>query len=316
MARYRDRLPQLDGGLWLTDGGIETTLVFHDGLELPDFAAFVLLRSADGDAALRKYFRSYVAIARRLGLGLVLESATWRANPDWAARLGYDRNALADVHRASIRQLEAIRDEAGLATPLVISGALGPRGDGYVPGQTMTAGDAEAYHRDQIDTFAGTAADLVTGVTINYVEEAIGIVRAARRAGMPVVVSFTVETDGKLPTGQTLGDAIAEVDAATAGYAAYFMLNCAHPSHFAHALSGDAPWAPRLRGLRANASRKSHAELNESTTLDEGDAAELGRQYAELRRTGMPALTVVGGCCGTDDRHVAAIAEAMTGPAR
>jgi homocysteine S-methyltransferase len=311
MARYRHRLPQLDGGLFLTDGGIETTLVFHDGLELPDFAAFALFERPEGEAALQKYFRAYVEVARRSGVGLVLESATWRANPDWAARLGYDREALAEVNRRSIRQLEAIRAESATdATPIVVSGCVGPRGDGYDPGHTMSAADAEAYHGEQIATFATTAADLVTAITMNYVEEAIGFTLAARRAAMPAVVSFTVETDGRLPTGQSLGDAIEQVDAATSGHPAYFMINCAHPTHFDRVLARDEPWTGRIRGLRANASRKSHAELNESPELDVGDPVELGGQYAELRRTSLSQLNVMGGCCGTDHRHVEAIAAA------
>jgi S-methylmethionine-dependent homocysteine/selenocysteine methylase len=121
--------------------------------------------------------------------------------------------------------------------------------------------------------------------------------------------SFTVDTDGRLPTGQTLGDAVAEVDAATGGAPAYYMINCAHPTHFDGALAARARWVDRMRGLRANASTRSHAELNESTELDVGNPAELGAQYAALRRR-LPRLNVMGGCCGTDDRHMAAIAEA------
>jgi len=146
-------------------------------------------------------------------------------------------------------------------------------------------------------------------MTITYPDEAIGIVEAARHAGIPVAVSFTVETDGRLPDGTTLGDAIQRVDEATEGAAAYFGVNCAHPTHLDGALDGGTPWAPRLRGLRANASRKSHAELDEAETLDDGDPEELGREYVELRRE-MPGLTVLGGCCGTDIRHVRSIAAA------
>ena len=310
MAQYRSALPQLGGGLFLTDGGIETTLIFHEGLELPDFAAYALLRRPDGEAALRRYFRAYAAIAGRFGAGLVLESGTWRASRDWAERLGHTPRELADLNRAAIRQLEDIRREFQTdRTPLVISGCLGPRGDGYNPASLMTAEQAEAYHSEQARTFADTAADLLTGLTMNYVEEAIGIARAARCVGMPVVISFTVETDGRLPTGDTLETAIERVDAATAAYPAYYMINCAHPTHFEHALDGRQPWARRIRGLRANASRQSHAELNESPTLDAGDPVELGRQYAALRRR-LPRLSVMGGCCGTDHRHLEQIAAA------
>lgn len=310
MARYRASLPQLGGGLFLTDGGIETTLIFHEGLDLPDFAAFDLLRRPDGAVALRKYFRPYVELARRFGTGLILESATWRASADWGARLGYTREALAEANRRAIHLLQELRGELDEErTPTVISGCVGPRGDGYVPGQTMTEQQAEDYHHEQVDVFATTAADMVTAITMNYVEEAVGIARAARRAGLPAVISFTVETDGRLPTGQTLEAAIRQVDAATSPPPAYYMINCAHPTHFDRVLASGNRWAERIRGVRANASSKSHAELNEATELDVGDPVEFGAQHAELRRR-LPWLNVMGGCCGTDHRHVERIASA------
>ncbi|HET7854023.1 MAG TPA: homocysteine S-methyltransferase family protein [Candidatus Methylomirabilis sp.] len=310
MARYRNALPQLGGDPFLTDGGIETTLIFHEGLELPDFAAFHLLKDPKGEAALRKYFRTYAEIAKRFRTGLILESATWRASADWGTRLGYNRQTLADANRKAIRLLEEIRSEfANEKTKVVISGCVGPRGDGYIPTQSMSEEKAEVYHREQVETFAGTAADMVTAITMNYVEEAMGIARAARRAGMPVAISFTVETDGRLPTGQTLHAAIEQMDAATSRYPSYYMINCAHPTHFEHVLAGGEPWAKRIRGLRANASCKSHAELNESPELDIGDPVELGMQHARLKRR-LPQLNVLGGCCGTDHRHVEQIATA------
>ena len=310
MAQYRSALPQLGGDLFLTDGGIETTLIFQDGLELPDFAAYALLSRPDGEAALQKYFRAYAGIARRFGVGLILESATWRASRDWAQRLGHTPAELAELNRAAIRQLEGMRAEfENGKTRMVISGCVGPRGDGYNPTNVMSIEGAEAYHSEQVRIFADTAADLVTAITMNYVEEAIGITRAARRVGMPAVISFTVETDGRLPTGETLQAAIERVDAETAAYPAYYMINCAHPSHFERVLDEKQPWVQRVRGLRANASRQSHAELNEATELDIGDPVELGREYAELKRR-LQRLNVMGGCCGTDHRHVEQIATA------
>jgi len=311
MAKYRNALPQLNGDLFLSDGGIETTLIFLDGQDLPHFAAFHLFKTAEGTNALRKYFRVYGALARKLSTGLILETPSWRANPDWAGKLGYSADALAEVNRKSVRLLEEIRSEYETNwAPIVISGCLGPRGDGYVPDRAMSVSDAENYHRAQVQTFAETAADLVTAITMNYVEEAVGIARAARRSNVPVVISFTVETDGNLPTGQSLGDAIKQVDDATSGYPAYFMINCAHPSHFDKVVRGDEAWAARIRGLRANASTMSHAELNEAPTLDAGNPAELGRQYAALRKRQLKQLNIMGGCCGTDHRHVEQIATA------
>ena len=310
MLRYPNGLPQLAGDLFLTDGGIETTLIFHEGLELPDFAAFHLLKDPIGEAALRKYFRTYAEIAKRFNTGLILESATWRASADWGTKLSYSREALADANRKAIHLLEAIRKEyeSGQAK-VVISGCVGPRGDGYIPTQTMSEEEAEAYHREQVETFAETAADMVCAITMNYPEEAIGITRAAQRAGLPVAISFTVETDGRLPTRQTLKAAIEVVEEATLRYPCYYMIICAHPTHFEHVLAEGKPFVERIRGLRANASRKSHAELNESPDLDVGSPGELGLQYADLKRR-LPQLNVMGGCCGTDHRHIDQIAEA------
>jgi S-methylmethionine-dependent homocysteine/selenocysteine methylase len=310
MARYRDALPQLRGGLFLTDGGMETTLIFHDGLELPDFAAFVLLKDPKGESVLRNYYRTYAELAKRFNAGLVLDTATWRASADWGARLDYSREELAEANRQAVRLLEDIRrDYETEQTKIAISGCIGPRGDGYVPNQMMTIEQAADYHSPQIETFAQTAADMVSALTLNYVEEAIGITQVAQRAGMPVVISFTVETDGRLPTGQTLGDAIEVVEQATSRYPSYYMINCAHPTHFAHVLRPGEGFVQRIHGLRANASRMSHAELNEAPELDIGDPTELGRQYAELKRQ-VGQLNVLGGCCGTDHRHIEQIAEA------
>jgi S-methylmethionine-dependent homocysteine/selenocysteine methylase len=307
---YRHALPQLGGDLFLTDGGIETTLIFHEGLELPYFAAFHLLKTPAGEKALRKYFDRYVLLAKELRVGLVLESATWRASSDWGARLGYTAPGLADANRRAVAILEEIRGECeGDGLTAVVSGCVGPRGDGYVPGNRMSAVEAEDYHSVQVRTFADTAADMVCAITMNYPEEAIGVARAAAAAGIPSAISFTVETDGALPTGESLPAAIERVDDATSGAPAYYMVNCAHPSHFSSVLLGGGKWVDRVRGLRANASRMSHAELNEAPALDEGFPDELGADYARIKES-LPNLNVMGGCCGTDHRHVEAIARA------
>jgi homocysteine S-methyltransferase len=307
MSKYRNHLPQLGNDLFLTDGGLETTLVFHEGMDLPSFAAFDLLKDEEGIGILRRYFDSYVAIAQRRGVGAVLEAPTWRANRDWAEKLGYDEVALADANRKAIGLMLEIRaDYETPETPMVISGNLGPGGDGYRAEERLTPAEARAYHAQQIDTFAQTDADLVSAFTITYVEEAVGILQAARDAAMPAVISFTVETDGCLPSGEGLSDAIARTDRETGGYAAYYMINCAHPTHFQHILDNRGIARKRIRGLRANASRCSHSELDESSELDAGNPQELGGQYRDLRAR-LPQLTVLGGCCGTDHRHVEAI---------
>jgi homocysteine S-methyltransferase len=309
MAKYRNALPQLGGDFFMTDGGIETTLIFLEGQELPHFAAFHLLKTPEGEGVLRKYFLTYAELAKRFASGLILETATWRANSNWGEKLGYGKDALAEVNTKAVRLIEDIRSVYETPeTPIVISGCVGPRGDGYIADRAMSEMEAEDYHRMQIETFAGTSADLVTAITMNYAEEAVGLARAAKRATMPVVISFTVETDGRLPTGQSLGDAIKQVDDATSGSPAYFMINCAHPSHFDQVLGEDEPWLERIRGLRANASRMSHAELDEASEIDAGIPSDLGREYVGLRNRQLRNLNVMGGCCGTDHRHIEHIA--------
>ena len=302
-------LSQLDGRTFITDAGMETVLIYRDGLELPEFASFVLLDDPAGIEALRSYYGEYVAIAERHGFGIVLDTPTWRANPDWGARLGYSAEGLDDVNRRGVALLEEVREAAANGVDVLISGCIGPRGDGYVVGEVMSAKEAQGYHSAQVATFASTNSDLVSALTLNYAAEAMGIARAAAEAGIPSVISFTVETDGRLPSGQELRDALAEVDEATGGAPAYYMVNCAHPTHFEDVLAGGG--LERVRGLRANASTKSHAELDEAEELDQGDPDDLAERYRGLRPL-LPNLTVVGGCCGTDERHIEAICAAWT----
>ncbi len=310
MPTYRHHLPQLDGGLFLTDGGIETTLVFHDGLDLPHFAAYPLLHSAQGRARLRDYLSPYLDIARNADAGFVIETPTWRANADWGSRLGHDAATLDATNHTAIAEAARLRDEAALPTPVVISGLIGPRGDGYVADTAMSPEQACTYHHAQIATFADSDADLVTAITMTNTDEATGLAMAARALDMPIVLGFTVETDGRLPSGDTLGHAIESVDNSTDAWPAYYMINCAHPTHFASILEPDASWSSRLHSIRANASMMSHAELDEATDLDEGDPHDLASRYRVLRDR-LPWMNVFGGCCGTDARHIKAIASAL-----
>jgi len=307
MQTLRNTRPQLRNELLLTDSGIETTLIFHEGFDLPCFAVYPLLETPAGREALARYYRRHLALAADHGLGFVLEAPTWRANRDWGAQLGHGPEDLARFNREAVGFLTDLRGEARGVRPIVVSGNLGPRGDGYRPDTAMTAEEAEAYHAEQIGWFAETDVDMVAGFTLTTVAEGVGVIRAAVRAGLPVAVAYTVETDGRLPDGTALGEAIERTDALTQGAAAYFLVNCAHPDHFRGALEAGEPWLARIGGLRANASRMSHAELDEAETLDAGDPDELGRDYAALRRL-LPNLSVLGGCCGTDHRHVDAIA--------
>lgn len=314
MTQYRDALPQLSPELlFLTDSGLETELIYNQGVDLQQFAASPLLDDGAGLRRLRSYFAGHAAITARADVGFILESVTWRANADWGALLGYDTDALDQVNRKAIDLLVEVRaDWAQTHRPYPISGCVGPREDGYAPAMLMTADAARAYHRPQITTFADTQADLITAMTLAYPDEATGIAQAAREVEMPVVLSFTVETDGNLPDGSTLAAAIQIVDDATDAYPAYYMINCAHPTHFAPILDPDARWTGRIRALRANGSRKSHAELDAATELDPDNPIAFGREHADLR-TRFPHLTILGGCCGTDLRHIEQIATTCLG---
>ena len=310
MARYRKNLPQTSGDLFMTDAGLETVLIFQEGHDLPEFASFDLVKDEAGTDVLRGYFRRFADMAQRYGVGVVLESATWRASRDWGAKIGYTPEALDEMNRKAVQLMTEVREEYDPNAKIVISGCIGPRGDGYSPESQMSADEAEAFHSMQARTLSETDADMIGAITMTHTGEALGIARAAMAVDMPVAVSFTVETDGRLPTGQPLGEAIMEVDDATGAAPAYYMINCAHPTHFAETLGDGDGWHDRIRGIRANASKMSHAELDEAEELDDGNPVELGGHYGELKGT-LRNLSVVGGCCGTDHRHVEEMVKAM-----
>jgi homocysteine S-methyltransferase len=305
-------LPQLNGGIFLTDGGIETDLIFNRGIDIREFAAHTLLPDPLTRAELANYFRRYLELARQQKTGFILDSQTWKAHLHWAGALGATEQQLRQANRDSIAFIAGMREEfAENDQPIVLNAIIGPTSDAYAPETHVTADQAERYHARQIGWLADTEVDMVTATTFPQADEATGLVRAALAALLPVVVSFTVETDGRLPTGQALPDAIRQVDDATNGGPAYFMVNCAHPDHFFHVFDG-SDWTHRVRGLRCNASRLSHAELDACTTLDDGNPGELGRQYRAILEQ-MTWVNVVGGCCGSDLRHVTEIARAISG---
>ena len=310
MSRYRAGLPQLDGGFFLTDAGLETDLIFNRGVPIREFAAHTLLADSGGRDALANYFRGFLTLARDVGAGFVLDSQTWKAHPHWAKDLGSTEAELSLANHEAVAFIAGIRAEfSGNAAPIVLNGLIGPRGDAYAPEAAVAADEAEEYHATQIGWLADTDVDMVSALTFTQSDEAIGAVRAATAVKLPIVVSFTVETDGLLPTGEALGHAIEAVDQATNGAAAYFMVNCAHPSHFSNVI-GDTDWARRIRGLRCNASKMSHAELDEAEVLDDGDVHELASDYRALVEK-MPWLNVLGGCCGSDLRHVTEIVRVL-----
>jgi homocysteine S-methyltransferase len=299
-------MPQGDRVL-LTDAGLETVLLFEHGVDLPAFAAFPLLDDPAGRDLMAQYYMAYLEFAQRLDTGFIFETPTWRANKDWAATLGYGREKLqrvADAATAFARDVS--RDHAGQT---LISGCIGPRGDGYVIERRMSDDEAADYHQAQVNDFAVAGVDLVTSFTLSYAAEAAGVAAAAAAESVPVVIGFTVETDGRLPSGESLAEAIEHVDRCTGGYPAWFMVNCAHPDHITRGIDAGAEWTSRVGAIRANASRLSHAELDAAETLDQGDPADLAAGYLDLRPQ-LPNVRVIGGCCGTDISHVTAVAEA------
>ena len=300
--------------IFLTDGGLETDLIFNKNISLPHFAAFPLVEDPKYQQVLNDYYREYMDIAAKQGTGFILESPTWRANPDWGYKLGYSKEDLMEINQSAIHQLKILKR---IYTPKIknifISGQLGPRGDGYRTINTMTVNEAANYHNLQIMAFKNSDVDLVTAITMNYSEEALGITKAAKKSNLSVVISFTVETDGNLPSGETLKEAISKIDKATNNYPIYYMINCAHPSHFINKINVDGSWKHRIKGVRANASCKSHAELDESTELDKGDKTELGDWHTILKKH-LPNLAVYGGCCGTDSSHIQSICNYIMNP--
>ncbi len=305
-------LPHLSDQLFLTDAGLETWLLFEKGFDMPCFAAYPLAQRKEGRAALKEYFTGIFDLARQNGVGFLLDTYTWRANPDWGQELGHDLDHLRLVNTQAVEDAKELRRCLGDGMNVLVNGIIGPRGDGYDPKSIMTVEEAQTYHGFQVSVLAGSGVDLISALTITNVPEAIGIANAAAQVNMPCVISFTLETDGRLPTGELLQDAIAQVDAQAKAKPVYFMINCAHPDHFNTMIPEGADWGQRIGGVRANASRMSHAELDCCETLDDGDPVELAAQYAQLRQM-LPSMRVFGGCCGTDHRHLEQICAALAG---
>lgn len=298
-----------DARVFLTDGGFETSMLYHEGLDLPSFAACVILDSAAGRAAMTRYFSHYLGIAEAEGTGFILDTNSWRSGAHWGPELKRSAADMLRLSRDSVTFAKELRANwAARVSPILINGVVGPSGDGYAPETELDASLAQRLHASQIEVFADEGVDMVSAITLTHSGEAIGIARAAAVVGLPVVISFTVETDGKLPNGQSIAEAIAEVDRETDSAPIYYMINCAHPEHFKGALSAD--WTARIGAVRANASRLSHAELDVAESLDEGDPQEFGALHVELAKR-LPGLRVVGGCCGTDHRHVSHVCGAL-----
>ncbi|MXQ06683.1 homocysteine S-methyltransferase family protein [Alphaproteobacteria bacterium GH1-50] len=306
------RLPQLDGRHMTCGGGFETWLQYVDGFELRHFCAFELLNDPRGRDCLADYHRKLVEAAVGNGFGVINEGLHYRASRDWGELIGFSREALEEIN---IRGIEFYRDFAreyeSPETPMLVGGVIGPRGDAYNVGRTPDAAEAEEYHAEQIATFKKAGADIVTAATFSSVEEAIGLSRAAKAAGMPVVISFFVARGGRLKGGESLEEAIGKVDAATGNAPAYYMINCTHPTEFTPGLD-DGAWTRRLGGFMPNAVAMETLDLCKLGHLEDGDPEELGGQMAELARR-FPHINVWGGCCGTDGRHIGEITRQVAG---
>lgn len=292
----------ITGTDWVTDGGLETDLIFNRGIDLPEFAAFPLVGTTEGIAALTTYYRDYLDIARAAEAGVILETPTWRASQDWAERLGISTGSLRQLQHQSVALVKQVL-EGHDSGPTLVSGSIGPRGDGYLA-SIATSDEAAEYHAPQASALAEGGADLVHAMTMTGAAEGIGVVQAARAAGLPVAVSFTVETTGRLPDGSMLSEAVAAVEAAAP--ADWYGMNCAHPQHLLNALNDSGDWQQRIRFLRPNASTLSHTELDAMEILDTGDLDLLIRSTADVRAR-VPSIAVLGGCCGTDSSHIAAL---------
>ena len=304
MSKYRNDLPQLNGDLFLTNGGLETTLIYHENIQIPCFASFDILKDEKGCQWMKNYLRSFVDIGEKSNVGFILESATWRANSDWIRKLNYDDKDIRNINRKSIHLLEEVRNEyEGSTFPIVLTASIGPRGDGYNPSILMTPQQSQIYHSEQIEILSQTNVDMISAITLNYPNEAIGIVNAAKQFHMPIIISFTLENNGKLATGHTLKEAIQIVDQATNNTPIYYMVNCTHPTVLLNLIHVNEDWLKRIRGIKGNASKKSHDELDQCKELDDGNPLEFAEDIRTLLYK-LNNLNVLGGCCGTDQRHL------------
>jgi len=311
MLNVQCKLPGPGSKTFLTEGGIETHMQYKKGYELPHFCLFDLMNDPKAVADLRAYHERIIEVALTHKVGMVLDGVHYRSSRDWGKLLGYSSESLAEIVTEGIEFYKALAREFETAdSPMPISGVVGPRGDAYDVGRVMGADEAEEYHAEQIHTMKMAGADFITALTFNQVDEAVGLVRAAQKSDLPVVVSFSLGDDGTLKTGPAFGEAIEAVDQATDNGPAYYMINCTHPVDFAPAFDVPGDWTNRLGGIRPNASSLDHGVLCQLGHLEEGDPDELGQQMADMARR-FPQINVWGGCCGTDYEHIDKIATAV-----
>lgn len=313
MAKYREHVGELlRNGVVLGDSGLETTLIYDEGWELPCFATFPFMKSERGRQRLKQYWMDHIDFAENSKCSsFLLGGIGWRCNRDWGTKLGYSQSALDEFIRLSVSDQIALRAEKETdRIKILLVGNMGGRGDGYKPESLMTSEEARDYHRHQISTYKALEIDVLLFNTVSYIDEALGVAEAAKCLDMPILLSFTLEMDGCLPSGQTLADAIRSIDTATNSYPIGYLINCVHPGQaLDHLLCyRSEAWTCRLLGVKGNASRKSHAELNDSLTLDRGDVEDFGECYRQLREV-YPGMNIFGGCCGTDLDHLRSLCQ-------
>jgi len=301
--------PRLENKFYLTEGGSETEILYKWSFELPEFAMFTLLDDPEADNVIRGMFRRYFDVAAEHGTAMLLNGHDYRASPDWGAKLGYSSEDLRNVQHRVIRFLDDLRAEyADRVSDVYIAACIGPRGDAYGTGGDISADESEDYHSVQLHNLDGTAADMAVAATFNNVPEAIGVIRAANSIGIPIGVSLTLTPEGRLRSGPSLREAIETIDEASGGGAVWFGTNCAHPVEFEPALADAGPWLERLRYIRPNAAKMDKIALCSLGHLEDGDPVELGQQMGEVARR-FPRVDILGGCCGTDERHLSQIAQ-------
>lgn len=293
---------------FLTEGGTETEIMFRYGHDFPHFAMFELLKNERAMADLRDMYTQYLDVVAETGFAALLSGLDYRASPDWGRLLGYSPQGLADVQ---VQCIDFLRDVAapyaGQISEICYAGIIGPRGDAYGSGGTMTADEAQDYHSTQLTTLKGLDVDLAWAATFNNIPEAVGVARAAASIGVPVCIAFTLTSDHRLRSGPSLREAVETVDRETGdarpiGYG----INCSHPLEYAPALEpGD--WFRRVRSIRPNAALMDKIALCKLNHLEEGDPVELGQQLGDLARDN-PQIDMWGGCCGSWDKHLREIA--------
>jgi homocysteine S-methyltransferase len=306
MARFP---AQRDGVLYLSEGGQETEIMYKHGHDLPEFAMFPLLDDAKARADLDAMYARYLESAAASGFAALMGGLDYRASPDWAEKLGYSRETLREAQLRSIDFLrEAAKPFAGQLPDILIAGVIGPRGDAYKLNRTITAQEAEEYHSVQLGTLREANVDLVSAMTFNNIPEAVGLSRAAKRVGLPIILNFTLDSSSRLRSGPTVREAIEAVDAeAGDAHPECYGLNCSHPIEMAPALEPGG-WFKRVRSLRPNAALMEKQALCKIGHLVDGDPPELGAQMGALAHR-YPHLDIWGGCCGTWDTHLNHIAK-------